>query len=256
MQKKMIALLAGALMMISASSAFAAFDDLNLIRVVYGTTNEVATDLGVTLSASASPLAMSNVTLSTGASNFVAMNVGATGAGSSDYVAYYASDAGNSGAMWFSANQVGAIGSTIAVNANNATAATGQLSVAGAGVSSWYQSLTPKTTEGTITSVSGAKSNVNSYAYSFDIGASQSGLSTLNSSLGVFSDMSLAAAANQGLYYWDGSSATATEIATLTTNLDGSTTINQASATTPIPPSILLMGSGLLGMVGLRRKKQ
>jgi hypothetical protein len=40
------------------------------------------------------------------------------------------------------------------------------------------------------------------------------------------------------------------------TTLDGSTVINPAqTSATPIPPSILLMGSGLLGLVGIGRRK-
>ena len=48
MKKKMIVLLAGALLAIGASNAMASFEDYELIRVVYNTStgNEMATDLG------------------------------------------------------------------------------------------------------------------------------------------------------------------------------------------------------------------
>jgi len=42
---------------------------------------------------------------------------------------------------------------------------------------------------------------------------------------------------------------------TITTNAGDSTTITEAGAATPIPPSILLMGSGLLGLVGIGRRQ-
>ena len=61
----------------------------------------------------------------------------------------------------------------------------------------------------------------------------------------------------QALYFWDNITTTVTadksgvEVARITTNADGSTVI---TAPTPIPPAFFLMGSGLLGLLGLRRR--
>lgn len=38
------------------------------------------------------------------------------------------------------------------------------------------------------------------------------------------------------------------------TNADGSTTLEEAPATVPVPPSLLLLAPGLLGMIGIRRR--
>jgi hypothetical protein len=63
----------------------------------------------------------------------------------------------------------------------------------------------------------------------------------------------------QNLYYWTLTSnrysgTPGTQVAGISiTSLDGVTTVNVAS--TPIPPSVLLMGTGLLGLVGIGRRK-
>ena len=47
---------------------------------------------------------------------------------------------------------------------------------------------------------------------------------------------------------------TTTDFMKITTNADGTTTVGTSA--TPIPPAFFLMGSGLLGMFGLRRKQR
>jgi len=89
MKKKMIMLLAGSLMAMSASSAFASFADLELIRVVYDRNGlEVATDLGSISSILAAPS-------TTIAENFSAV-ANATG-----FVSYFALDR-STNQMWTS----------------------------------------------------------------------------------------------------------------------------------------------------------
>ena len=66
---------------------------------------------------------------------------------------------------------------------------------------------------------------------------------------------SLSAPITQGLYQFDlsaGGQIVGTEVAQIITNTDGSTTV---ATPTPIPAAFYLMGSGLMGLVGLRRKK-
>jgi hypothetical protein len=64
----------------------------------------------------------------------------------------------------------------------------------------------------------------------------------------------------QNLYFLDnanGANKVGVSVATISTNFDGSTTIvTPNTAATPIPPAFFLMGSGLLGMFGLRRKNK
>jgi hypothetical protein len=45
-----------------------------------------------------------------------------------------------------------------------------------------------------------------------------------------------------------------TALFTITTNADGSTTLTETQTTTPVPPGILLLAPGLLGLVGIRRR--
>ena len=62
---------------------------------------------------------------------------------------------------------------------------------------------------------------------------------------------------DQTLYFFDSPQSALFGVATVTlrTMADGSTIINPGSASAvPIPPSVLLLGSGLLGMIGIRRK--
>jgi hypothetical protein len=246
MKKKMITLLAATLLTSAlAGNALAAYEDLNLVRIAYGTTNEVATDLGAV-----SSLLGTTQTLSSGASNFVTMGAGATGAGSSVWATYYAVDTANN-TMYFSAQS--GLGS-IAVASSNGLNAISQL---GYGINSFYSNLL-LTTDSTATSATTTRATYAGFFTSFEQGTPGFGGFGSTVSASKNTEVSLTAAATQELYYWDGVSATATDTGTsITTNLDGSTTISSstAPAATPIPPAFFLMGSGLLGMVGLRRKK-
>jgi hypothetical protein len=73
--------------------------------------------------------------------------------------------------------------------------------------------------------------------------------------------IALGGSATQGLFYWNPANTVTTEGASLilTTTIDSNgnivTTASAVqSATTPIPPSVLLFGSGLLGLIGIGRK--
>lgn len=258
--RKIATLVAAAALTLTASSAFAAFSDLSLERFVYNSTTEVATDLGDVTTL----VGTSNKTIGTGASSFTSL------LGTSDkplYVAYFAYD-NNTGDTWISANKgLGTItGSLNGVN--------GAASVAN-NINGYYSSkpvvvATTVTSDGATSAVSvRAGDGVNSYFQKMDDkfvnnGSFQMTIDSLNYTDGVV-EMDLTQSVTQGLYYfnlndfinsWDGASdiITLTEVASITTNADGSSTINATQ--TPIPAAAYLLGSGLLGLMGLRRKNE
>jgi hypothetical protein len=61
------------------------------------------------------------------------------------------------------------------------------------------------------------------------------------------------------LYYYGSPSgasgaSTGLAVATIRTYADGATQLNPRVAATPVPAAVYLLGSGLLGLVGIRRK--
>lgn len=233
-RKKLAVLVAAALMTLSASSAFAAFGDLELIRVYYDRSgSEIATDLGKVKDLIAAPS-------TTIAGSFGSLTTG--------FVSYFALDRAT--------NQLWASGSTNtpSVIAGGSTGLTGI-----------KNNTTPmytlfKTQGGT--NYTGLASATNSYKNK--LSAVQGNLANaINASTRLNTEASLlpllngsATKLDQSLYFFANGVTTvaADKIgvnqATITTNANGSTTIT----TTPIPPAFFLMGSGLLGMFGLRRK--
>jgi hypothetical protein len=250
MKKKMIALLAGALLTVAlAGNAMAAFENFDLIRIAYqtaGGTAEVATDLG----------SLSSI-LSGTAVNSTSFITGGTGAGTAFsntslsninvlYIAFDSNNISGTDKAWFSgaATAPGLI--------SNNTWTTGPSSI-----QSYYRGMSQLL--GNATQVVGSQGAANSYANLFGNG----GGTQSDGSLGLLIDGTVeanlgAGAATQHLWYLaDSTSPVFADLGTLITNLDGTTSFTSASqaAQTPIPPSLLLMGSGLLGMIGLRRKK-
>ena len=239
LKKKIVMLIAAALMTLSASSAFAAFADMELIRVVYDRAgNEYATDLGNvnTLINSATPTTIA-------------------GNGAAGLVAYFAIDK--------TTNQLWVSGSTSAPSAINGTS--GGLTTTKSGVTSVYAQYNQGIVGGA-TNYTGLASAIGSYKNK--LSATQGFLgNAISSATKGNTEASLAAiiaagagSVTQNLYYWnDGLTTVAankigvwTNNTIITTYSDGSTTI----ASTPIPPAFFLMGSGLLGMFGLRRKNK
>ncbi len=252
MKKKMIALLASALMTLSASSAFAAFADLELIRVVYqrsGGTVEAATDLG-----NVNTLLASGGTFGGGTSAFTSAT-GTAFATSNLYVAYFAVDQTNK-QLWMSGTGAESIGSLKGSTIGSVTV----------GLYGGYNLLTP--TGSTVTQDTGnaaswfKKADATTQFGSFG-GAITTGAANVEMSLASLATQS---SVSQNLYFfskYDGTAAQRTGVLsnnangtiTILTNADGSTTINpQGGTPTPIPPALFLMGSGLLGMVGIRRR--
>jgi hypothetical protein len=259
MKKKMIALLAAAMLTLAAASAFADFSANDLIRVVYNSAGniETATDLG----SLSTLLTVTSPTVVGGGTTAFTNAISGT-ALSGAYVAYFAMNTAETGFY--------ASGST---NTSSAPVANyGQTGTVGGWMtttSSLYGSLSGGTGIATtpITNTSTTLSVPNTYFYSADGLGSKTGTMgglILTANAGG-TELSLATLAAQGsltqaLYYLTSSTGRSDtngiEELLLVTNANGSTTIEAIPAATPIPPSFFLMGSGLLGMFGLRRKQR
>ena len=244
MKKKMIALLAGALMAMSASSAFAAFADLDLIRVYYERTTgtiEKATDLGNVKTLIATP------------STTIAGSWASITNPNNLFVAYFAIDRTASGPgvgdLWVSGS----------MDTTKAPLAVGTLgfNTAKSGANSMYTYYNSLGTD-TVTA-----SQTNSNSYRNKLSASQGAISNaITIATRVNTEANLASLVNgtatqvkQKLYFFENANTANSKgvaVAEITSNADGSSTIT----TTPIPPAFFLMGSGLLGMFGLRRKSK
>ena len=225
MLKKIASIVAVAALSISAGNAFAAFADNELIRVVYergtGATEQV-TDLG-----SVSSLLSGSHSFSTG-------TISATNA-SNLFVCYFAVDS-TTAKMWVSSG-------------NSAPVSTGQVGTVAnrfASVYSYYNSLSA----GANGVKTGLQSNTNSFTS--QLNAAQG---TLAGTITGNSEASLASLADgtakevtQTLYYINGTDGAVAK-ALITTSSTAT-----AITPTPIAPAFLLMGSGLLGLFGYRKK--
>ena len=246
MLKTILAVLVAAIIALAnGGSAFAsttAFADLELIRVYYDRAGEeIATALGT----------VTDVTASGGtfAGSFGSLTTG--------YVVYFSVDR--------TYNKIWATGATGTASIINGALSSMTSMKTGAG-----NVLGQFNIYGTGNSYSGLASAVNSYKNK--LSATQGTLNNaITAGTRLNTEVTLAqvigsstGSATQTLYYWaKGITSVAAEkigvaAATIVTNADGSATITSttAAAPTPIPPAFLLMGSGLLGMVGLRRKNK
>ncbi len=239
--------LAAMLMVGAAGQAMAYFAEGQLIRVVYNHngTVEVGTDLGSAASL-AGTAANANLAVGGGAAAFSLGQV--AGATNVDqlFVAYFGKINGSADA-WLSGNPAAAPVSGARKFSGFSSDVTG--------MSTNYGSF------GSMT-VIGQQSHPNSFNSLFNDGGLQNynffgGFIPLKSPGG---EMNLAALATVGyvdqtLYFFNTPDSALAGVAkvTLRTMADGSTIINPGSAV-PIPPSVLLLGSGLLGMIGIRRK--
>jgi hypothetical protein len=235
-------LAAAALMMGVSSSAFAAFADLDLIRIVYDRAgSEIATDLG-------SVKTIAGTTTIAGAGGTFAGSFGSLTEASS-YVVYFALDRVS--------NELWATGSTTTPSLITGTSLglTGMKS-GSTFMYNWYNG----NSDGT--NYTGLASATNSYKNK--LSSTQGNMAAAiapGSRLNTEASLATIATApiTQTLYYWASGLATTTAgktgtaVATITTFSDGHSTVTPTA--TPIPAAIYLMGSGLLGLVGIRRRK-
>ena len=242
MKKKMIVLLAGALMALSAGSAFASFGNGQLDLYAYS--NVAGTpEVGVNLGSITALLANgADTTITAGASTVAALLTGAT----SVYAGLYGYDA---------------TGANIYVIANTGL---GSFSASSAGYSNFVTANTAiNTTYGNNTVLSLASKGTSSTADYFgklDKGVNGGGTfgTLIGTGKGTDFTTNFSTDITKSIYVLNVASGfTFTDTgATAIFNTDGSIEVKGAAAApTPIPPSFLLMGSGLLGMIGLRRKK-
>lgn len=235
MMKKLATLLAAAAFMaVTAGNALAYFEDLSLVRVVYdsssATGKEIAYDLGNI-----------NTYLAGGSFTTDAITTDFNGVALSNLrVAYYAYDSSTS-SIWLSAGDT-----TPSVYASAFSNVQGAAIM---GALNPYMSNVNGKAETTA-------NDPNSYVALFNAEGNQPGTmaGAFGSNIGETSLANLASGVTQKLYFFaDADNGATGELVLNFTTTDTGTTMTSA-APVPIPPSFLLMGSGLLGMVGIRRK--
>jgi hypothetical protein len=245
--KKIMMLLIAVVMLFSVTGqAMAAFNEGDLIRVVYsgtGAGTEYATDLGA-FSASA-PLA-SNV-----AFNADTFNLSSLG----------------SGATWANTNVAYFILSNTANGTNGAAYASGPAGAGNINPYAFWGSFSPAAGS-TLDTYRGAAVGNNAtvaQTFTYSYWNMMNGGGTMIGTMGNYlasgdAEKNLAALGSssyvdQVLYYYGSDpslGAQGTNLATIRTFANGSTEL--VAQATPIPAAIYLFGSGLMGLVGLRRK--
>ena len=243
--KKFLVIAAAALLMFGLTGqANAYFSTGDLIRVMYD--SQTGVEIGTDLGAITTLQGASNYTLqAAGASNTVALSsFGATATWGQVDTAYFAE----------SSSSVPGTGWIAAVTTPTDGSRKGGSLLSGLNtVMSYYTGL------GATATVSGSTTNPSSYV---DLGLSGGNYgSFLTGSTNSYgAEVNNAIGGTQNLYSWALTSSNGNQAGTLVSSLsivtlDGTTTINPQTSATPIPPSVLLMGTGLLGLVGIGRRK-
>ncbi len=248
--KKFLVIFAAALLMMGlAGQANATFTVGDLIRVVYetgvnGGTYEVATDLGKATN-------IMNGTAQLNANTLSLFGTGTQFTNTTDpttLMVAYVAVTGIGGALWTSGTYQG--------TEDNAPAATTKVTTAAYNLYGLYSSATATTTNGAWIPFS----NNHSYYWTMD-GKNDVTAGAFDSFYNTNSDGELRLAVgsqDMDIYYWakPGTYSTQSGAFTLVTTVDanGNITTSELSGAAPIPPSVLLFGSGLLGLIGIRRR--
>lgn len=248
MKKIMMLLMIAVLMLGVSGTAMAAFEDGHLIRVVYSAEgiNEIATDLGV-ISDWTSPSAQSRLY---DTNNFDLALLGGSANASNTYVSYFALTGynpvnGTYNRAWIMGPESGQYASKTGFSGfvSKTHTATGAYQVAQPGSTQVVYNMS--NTDSFWMAVNGGGTNVGRYG-TFIPDASGAVL---------LSDLATVGYVDQVLYYYGpnitgGGNLTGVKLADLRTNANGTTQLNPV----PVPAAVYLFGSGLLGLVGLRRK--
>ncbi len=255
MKKLLVVLAAGLLVFGVAGQAKASFSQDDLIRVVYqtaaggGYTYETASDLGNvgTIMSTPSSLVDAGYNLLSGnaTQKFGSLN--------GLEVAYFAVNSAT-GELWTS----GTAGAS-ETNTNSSNSG-GTITKAGSILAHGYA---PTASSGGTANAWLLKSAANSYWKEMDGNSDNIGSFNNFYATGIGNgEIALVASGSvqQGLFHWatPGTTSTILSSLTLTTALSAAGLIQTSAITTasatPIPPSVLLLGSGLLGLVGIRRR--
>jgi hypothetical protein len=245
MKKIMMLLLVAVLMLGVSGQAMAAFQEGDLIRVVYnssanGTGTEYATDLG---QFTGGPIINNTDT-------FSLSSVGATSWSNVNVAYFVMSSTANSGngAAWISGS---------ATNGGNVNI--GQFWAGFNGAASTTLLGYQNASHGA-NSVSMLQSDPSSYWQNMNVQGFSIG--TMGGYVNGNAEQNLAALSTTGyvdqvLYYYGSTpdnTTTGTQVATIRTLANGGTTVTPSVSNAPIPAAAYLFGTGLLGLAGIRRK--
>jgi hypothetical protein len=250
MKKIMMFLMVAVLMLGISGQAMAAFEDGHLVRVVFSSSGqyETGTDLGDITALTTNTGA--NVVYNT--NNFSLAALGGTATAADSYVVYYSVAAAPNRA-WISGptSDITMTGARSAYSglAGGIHSVQGLYQVQGAGASQVTALMSDPNSFWTQMTNSGVGiGNMKGYV------AASSGLATAS-----LADLTTVGYVDQKLFYFASASGigntTGVQVATIRTFADGHTELNpSAGPVTPIPAAVYLLGSGLLGLVGIRRK--
>lgn len=247
MKKKLIALMAGALLTTAfAGNAMAYFTDMSLVRVVYNlnTNVEIDTDLG-TIGTNAGQIDLTkNYTFS---SNPFSIATQFSGAAASDLRVFYVAKKTNQ-EMYIS-------NSLTEQPLTSGSAMSGATSKVGSAYSYDKNTLGGSTKA----QVTGSTTATNGF---YKLLNPSGNIGSMGQLLNVATQFAASQPAlvdggqvSQGLWYFKAGDTAGTLLGSIST-LSTGTSVYTANTVTPIPAPFVLMGSGLLGLVGIRRKNR
>jgi hypothetical protein len=260
MKRKLSVLLAALMVFAVAGQAAAYFEDYHLIRAIYkvGSSVEVLNDLGLV----GDLIGQTNKKVGFGT---LETNLSDFGQGTTFdqlRVAYFAIDDGSA-----SPHEVWLAGP--AGGASSQTRKYGNITGAWANIQTYYSGLAGTGTGEVKTT--GVQSDPLSYYSKMNLGGTGIGQFNLFYPVGTSGEESLAALASGGvveqyLYYFSHTGTSSAfpvtpgvNVAMIQTYLDAAgsagTIINPAGAAVPVPAAVWLLGTGVIGLVGIRRRK-